>query len=243
MFSLELSDNSIFKTAFESIASIIDDVTLTADSEGLRLAALDRSHITFINMDLRHDLFDEYVCDSPEKICIDPTELLKILKKCKTDDILKLNVDESNLIIVFDGDATRKFKIRLIDEEYETPQPPMIDHPVNLTIPSDLLRDALNDMNLFSDKLTFTINQDYLKINANGNFGDGEIKYLHGEHITESYQTSYNIEKLKDIMKASKFSKECQLSLGDNLPLKVKFELLTHNGCLQYLLAPRIEME
>ena len=194
-------------------------------------------------MDLKHDLFDEYTCDSPEKICIDATEFLKVLKKCKTTDILRLSVDEGNLIIVFDGDATRKFKIRLIDEEYETPEPPIITHPVNLTIPSDLLRDSLNDMALFSDKLIFTVDQDYLKITANGTYGDGEIKYIHGEQVTESYQTMFSIEKLKDIMKASKFSKQCTLSIGDNLPLKLNFELITGTGELKYLLAPRIEYD
>ena len=119
----------------------------------------------------------------------------------------------------------------------------MINHPVNLTIPSDLLRDALNDMALFSDKLIFTVDQDYLKITANGTYGDGEIKYIHGEQVTESYQTMFSIEKLKDIMKASKFSKQCTLSIGDNLPLKLNFELITGTGELKYLLAPRIEYD
>jgi proliferating cell nuclear antigen len=156
---------------------------------------------------------------------------------------LKLAIDESNLIIIFEGDATRKFKIRLIDEEYEQAQPPLIDHPINLTIPSDLLKDALNDMNLFSDKLSFTVDQDYLKISAEGTSGDGTIKYLHGANVTESCQAMFNINKLIDIMKASKFSKECTLALGDNLPLSIKFKLVTGDGALSYLIAPRIESE
>ena len=79
-FNLTLTDNKIFKTSFESIAKIIDEVTLTADTEGIRLRALDRSHITFVALDLDYDLFDEYLCDAPEKISIDATKFLEILK-------------------------------------------------------------------------------------------------------------------------------------------------------------------
>lgn len=222
---------------------IIDEVTLTADSEGIRLRALDRSHITFIMLNLRYDLFDEYICDVPERINLDATEFLKILKKAKTSDILELSVDEGNLIIIFQGDATRKFKIRLIDLEYEPAEPPKIDHPTNIVIPSELLKDALNDMKLFSDKLTLTVDQDYLKIHTYGLKGDSEIKYLHGCNINETCQSMFNIEKLTDIMKASKFSKPCRLSLGENLPLGLTFELPTGDGKLSYLLAPRLSEE
>ena len=71
MFQLTLSDNSIFKNAFESISKIVDEITLTADSEGVHLRALDRSHITFITLELDKTLFDEYECDVPEKMAID----------------------------------------------------------------------------------------------------------------------------------------------------------------------------
>ena len=126
-FKLELSDTKIFKDAFESIRKIIDEVTIECDSEGMRLKALDRSHITFVNLEFKATLFDEYICTVPEKINVDTEELTKVLKKCKTSDILQLTVDEGNLIIIFEGDATRKFKIRLIDLEYEPATPPMID--------------------------------------------------------------------------------------------------------------------
>ena len=98
-------------------------------------------------------------------------------------------------------------------------------------------------MNIFSDKLMLTVDEDYLKINAEGMKGDGEIKYIHGANITDSCQSMFNIEKLQDIMKASKFSKECRLSLGDDLPLGLTFELVTGDGYLQYLLAPRLAEE
>lgn len=240
-FKLELSNNKIFKDIFESISNIIDEVVLECDSEGIRLKALDRSHITFVNMELTKDLFDEYVCSVPEKLNIDTSEFIKVLKKCKTSDILRLTVDEGNVILIFEGDATRKFNLRLIDMNYEPATPPKIDHPVNLKIPSNVLKDALTDMSIFSDKIKFIVNQDYLIIKADGTFGDGEIKYLHGEHVTDIYTSLFSFEKLKDMMKASGLSETCILSLGDDIPLELTFELITGDGALKFLLAPRLE--
>ena len=242
-FKLELIDNNIFKTIFGSVASIIDEVTLIADNDGLRMRALDKDHITFISLDLEYRLFDEYQCDVPEKINIDAGQFDKILKKCKSSDILQLNVDEGNLIVIFEGDASRKFNLRLIDMEYESQAPPIIDHPINLTIPSELLRESLNDMSLFNDKIIFTVDQDYLKIRAEGMKGEGEIKFIHGCNVQETCQSIFNNDKLKDILKASKFRKTCTLNLGDNIPLKITFELETCDGQLSYLLAPRLETE
>lgn len=242
-FKLELSDNSIFKTVFDSVASIIDEVTIVFDSEGMRLNALDRSHITFVTLELEPSVFDSYVCDTPEKVAVDCERFNQILKKCKTNDTIQLTIDEGNFIIVFEGDATRRFKIRVIDTEYETQVPPNINHNIYIKVPSTMMQDALNDMLIFSDKLRLLIDENYLKIISNGEFGDVDIKYLHGENILEVAQSVYNIDKLKDIFKASKFSKECEIGLGNDIPIVVTFELPTGDGRVKYLLAPRLEQD
>ena len=241
MFKLQLTNYGIIKSAFESISKIIDDITITCDSEGMRINALDRSHITFILMDLNKTLFDEYTCDTPEKLPIDGVEFLKILKTGKTNDTLELTVDEGNLIVTFNGDATRTFKIRLIDLEYDNPQPPIIQHPCKINIPSGLMKDYINDMQIFDEKITFLVDEDYLIIRGEGQLGDGEIKYLHGENIKESLKSMFSIPKLQEIFKANKFSKECILYIGEDMPIKIEFKLATGDGELSYLLAPRLE--
>ena len=242
-FKLELTDNGIIKNSFESISRIVDEITLTPDSEGLHLRALDRSHITFVTLDLDKTVFDEYQCDTPEQIAIDCKEFMDILKKMKTTDILRLSVDEGSLIITFEGDATRKFKIRFIDMEYDNPVPPKLDLPCKINIPSNLLKDYINDMEIFSDKLTFMIDENYFFIKGEGQSGDAEIKYLHGENILQVVESSFSVPKLKDILKASKFTNSCYVSLGDTMPLIITFELPTNDGRLEYLLAPRVEQD
>ena len=240
-FKIELNNHNILKQAFESITKIVDEIALEFDTEGMHLRALDRSHITFITLELDKTFFDEYQCDKPERLLLDAGDFLKALKKCKTNDILQFDIDDSSLTLIMKGDATRKFKIQFIDFEYDSPVPPTIDVPCNISIPSNLLETYIKDMSDFNEKLTFLVDQDYFKIIADGQTGSGEIEYLHGENINEIIKSHFSIPKLLEIMKASKFSEETKLGIGDDMPLILRMDLVTGDGHLEYLLAPRLE--
>ena len=48
---IELTNHGTLKSCFESISRIVDEITLVADSDGLHLSTLDKSHIIFITLD------------------------------------------------------------------------------------------------------------------------------------------------------------------------------------------------
>jgi proliferating cell nuclear antigen len=243
MFKAELSEPNILKTSFDAISSIVDEVQIQTDSDGIRLDALDRSHITFVHLELNADLFDEYVCDEPEKINIDTDELVKVLKRSKSDDRVLMSLDEGNLIITFEGEAKRTFKIRLIDIEHEAPSPPELDHPTKFEIPFALLKDSIADMDIFSDKITLMVDDEYFKASAEGEFGDANIEYLHGEKIDTEAKSVFSLEKIREMLKADKFSDIATIKLGNDMPLDLKLTMVSDEGELSFLLAPRIEAE
>ena len=240
-FKIEITNHSILKQAFESITKIVDEIVITCDSEAMYLRALDRSHITFVTMQLDKTFFDTYQCTTPEKIFLDATHFMKMLKKAKNNEILELGVDDNNLIMTLKGDGVRRFNLQFIDFEYDNPVPPEIPVECKIPIPSNLLKTYIDDLSDFDEKLTFTVDQDYLKIIAQGQIGTGEIEYLHGENVKEYVKVNFSIPKLQDILKASKFSEECKLGLGTDKPLILRMDLVTGDGYLEYLLAPRLE--
>lgn len=240
ILKIELIDTHIFKDAFDSISRIVDEITIEVDSDGFRVNALDRSHITFASLNLQPSVFDEFICNVPEQICLDTIELMKILKRGKKNDILHLESDDNNLIITFIGDSTRTFKIRCIDMESNLQQLPEIKPPCKVQIMSNLMKDCLGDMELFSNVLTYELDEDYFYVKANGEFGDSDFKYLHGEEVNGYVKSSFSIDKLKDIFTASKFSDVCEIFIGNDMPVVILFRLDTGDGELKYLLAPRL---
>lgn len=243
MFKAELSNANVLKTSFDAISSIVDEVQIQTDSEGFRLDALDRSHITFVHLELKASLFDEFVCDEPEKINIDTDELMKVLKRSKSDDRVLMSLDEGNFILTFEGEARRTFKIRLIDIEYESPTPPQLNHPTNIEVPFSLLKDSIQDMDIFSDKIALKVDSDKFIASAEGEFGNANIEYLHGEKIDETVKSIFSLEKIREMLKADKFSEFAVISLGNDMPLNLTLRMVSEDGELSFLLAPRIESE
>lgn len=243
VFRLVLSNPSIFKTSFDAISSIVDEVQIEVDSDGLRLNAIDRSHITYVHLELKESLFDIFECDKPIKLNLDTEELMKVLKRSKNDDVMELTTDAGNLILSFEGAVKKTFKIKLIDVEYDTPALPDIEFPITLGIPIDTLKDAIQDIEIVADRVAFNIDEDKLTFEAVGDFADAKVEYLHGEQISESARATFTIEKIKEMLKAEKFSDNTFISFGDDMPLKLTLELLNDEGNLTFLLAPRVEEE
>lgn len=243
MFKAELSNSNILKTSFDAISSIVDEVQIQTDSEGMRLDALDRSHITFVHLELKESLFDEYVCDEPEKINIDTDEFMSVLKRSKSQDRVLMELNEGNFIITFEGEATRTFKIRLIDMDYENPVPPQIDHPTSFEVPFALLKDSINDIDIFSDKISLKVDEDKFTAAAEGDFGDASIEYIHGEKIDTEVKSVFSLDKIREMLKADKFSDIAEIHLGEDMPLSLTLNMVTGDGKLSFLLAPRLETD
>ena len=240
---LELYNPSIFKEVFECISHIVDECKLEFTNFGLTINALDKSHITFISLDFKYGLFDSYEVPDPETVYIDTLQFIKILKRCKNDDVLKLETDENNLILIFDGEAHREYHIRLIDNEYETPEPPKIEYPISVSVPSNLMKDTLPDLKLFSENFKISVDEDYIRLYTDGQFGDTVMKYLHGANINEYVESGYSIEKFQDIFRASRLSDEAILKLGNDLPITISFIIGMGEGRVSFLLAPRLGQE
>lgn len=216
---------------------------MIAKEDGIYMDAIDRSHITFVHLELKNELFDEYSVDGEEKINIDTEELVKVLKRVRSTEIITLETDENNLIISIENDAKRSFRIRLIDISYEKPKTPKLDLPVSVEVPVDVLRDAIRDLEMFNDKIVFEVDENKLLITGESEFGDVKIEYPHAEEVDSKVRSVYSLEKVKEMLKAYKFSDRVIVSLGNDTPLDLTFELPEGEGRLTFLLAPRLEAE
>ena len=240
---LELYNPSIFKEVFDCISHIVDECKLEFDNLGMQINALDKSHITFISLDFKYSLFDSYEVPDPETLLIDTVEFIKVLKRCKNNEVMRIETDKNNLILTFEGEALRTYNLRIIDQEYETPQPPSIDYPVTVTAPSNLIKDTLSDMKLFNENFKISVDEDYLRLYTDGLKGATEMKYLHGSYIQQYVKSGYSIEKFIDIFRASKLTETVELGLGDDLPVTITFKLVSGDGSVSFLLAPRLESQ
>lgn len=94
---------------------------------------------------------------------------------------MELTVDVGNLILTFEGAVKKTFKVKLIDLEYDTPSQPDIPYDIKIPIPVSILKEAIQDIEIVSDRVSFEVDEDKLTLEAVGDFADAKIEYLHGE--------------------------------------------------------------
>ena len=78
---------------------------------------------------------------------------------------------------------------------------------------------------------------------TDGEFGDASVKYLHGENINTQEKSLFSLDKIREMLKADKFSEEAEIGLGTDMPLKLTLNMVTGDGKLSFLLAPRLESD
>ena len=66
---------------------------------------------------------------------------------------------------------------------------------------------------------------------------------MHGEKIVAKAQYLFSFEKIREMLKADKFSDIVMISLGDDMPVTLTLRRVADDGELSFLLAPRIESE
>lgn len=242
MFKAEIKNIRALTSIFDGASKIVDEIQIETDSEGLRARALDRSHISFISFNLGVDFFEEYTITEPETLCVDMDSVVTVLKRSKSNDILTLTSDEANIIFTFTGESKRTFKIKQIDMDYTSPEPPVIDTPITkLPLPFKILNDTVTDLDLITDKMNLKCAGDKLIFKGEGNFSDIETEYITGEYFDGEVDSNYTIEFIKHLLKINRVSDIVQLSFGTDTPILMNLTNTDEDVNVEFLLAPRME--
>ena len=94
MFKLKVADAKLLRDMITSISILVDEASFKLDPEGLKLRAMDPSRVAMIDFEWPKTVFEEYKCTEPTKMCINISELLKLLKRAGKDEVVELSLDE-----------------------------------------------------------------------------------------------------------------------------------------------------
>lgn len=195
-------------------------------------------------------IFDEYNADST-KICINISELLKLLRRAGKEDSLQLSLDEKTgkLIVVIKGKYTRTFNMPTLEPGEEEVPVPKVEFNVNARLDVAALKDAFEDASLVSDHVKFEASEnDKLTINAQGDLMGAAIEFQRGNdallalEVKEPSKATFSLAYLSEICKAcTSLAAVATVEFSTDMPVRLNFE--QKEGKLIYYLAPRIEVE
>lgn len=251
MTSAKMAESKVLKTCVEMMVNLIEEAAFKFTPEGIKMKAMDPSHIALVDFELPASAFTEYNFKQPIVLGINLLEMEKVISRGKADDELILELDEkqNRLGLTFKGVSTRRLSLPLIDiRETELPEP-KIQFTATAEVLAGVIQDGLKDAEIVSDNVRFELDETGLVISAESDKGTAELKLKKGDKgllklsVKQPARAMFNIKYLIDMTKGAGSEDPITISLGTDLPIQLDFPVADGKGRLRFLLAPRIEAE
>lgn len=251
MFKIKMTDPKLLRDMFSSIAILVDEATFNVDPEGIQLRAMDPSRVAMVDFQWSKSVFDDYQCDQPQKMCVNISELLKLLRRASREEVIEisLNPETARLQISITGRYTRTFNMPTLEPQEEEVPTPKITFKVQAKTTTDGLRQAIEDAQLVSDHVRIEADNEKLVLNATGDLMGANIELKKGSdslldlQVQEPAKATFSLSYLAEIIKAASASSEiATIQFANDMPIHIDFQQ-PKEGKLTYYLAPRIEVE
>jgi len=251
MFKLKVADAKLLRDMITSISILVDEATFKLDPEGIKLRAMDPSRVAMVDFEWPKTVFEEYQCDTPMKMCINITELLKLLKRAGKDEVVELSLDEKTgkLQVKISGKYSRNFTMPTLEASEEEVPTPKLTFNVKVKATTSGLSQAIEDAQLVSDHVKVEADAEKLVLNAAGDLMGAEISLQKGTdtildlEAKEPSKATFSLSYLSEIIKAASATSDIgTLEFSSDMPIKLDFQQ-AKEGKLTFYLAPRIETD
>ena len=249
MFKIVIPDSKVWKNLMNAISTLVEEATFDVTPDGMKLRAMDPSHVAMVDFEYPKSAFQEYECTESTKLCINIGDLLKLMKRVEAGEALELSMDTatSKLIMKLTGRYTRHLSLPLLQPSTTEIPTPKISFDVKVRLDADSLYDAIADIATVSEQVRFEANNEKLVLSGLGETGNVVVEFEKNSNAVVEFQVQkdskalYGISFLEDMVKAGKTSsKVSTIEFSTDKPIKIDFELPLQ-GKLTYYLAPRIE--
>jgi proliferating cell nuclear antigen len=251
MFRLKVADAKLLRDMTTAISILVDEATFKIDPEGIKLRAMDPSRVAMVDFEWPKTVFDEYECTEPTKMCINISELLKLLRRAGKDEFVELSLDEKTgrLQVKITGKYTRNFTMPTLEASEEEVPTPKITFNVKAKVTTDGLTRAIEDAQLVSDHVRIEADNEKLVFHAAGDLMGATISLQKGSdalldlEVKEPSKATFSLSYLSEIVKAASATADiATLEFSTDMPTKIDFQQ-AKEGKLAFYLAPRIETE
>jgi len=227
---------------FETIANIVDEVTLKIEKDGIKIRAMDPGHIALVDFEMKKDAFDEYSVKDAISIGIDLKPLVNVLKRVEENVTFEVKEAKTTLVVSSEGAAKKKFEIPLIDLTEEQLKIPSLTFEAEAVISGDMLKNAISDASVFGEQVSIKADSNSLSFIAKSDENEAETRIEKDSCLAfnskKEVKSTFTLEYLADISKIADIVGKAKLFIGTNIPLKLEFDDETMK--IIFFLAPRI---
>lgn len=245
---LVLAEPRYLKDSVSILSELITDAQMKITPDHIEIIAMDPANVAMIIFRMLNSAFVEYDVNGERTLALNLDNLKQVLKRSKPGDIVSLELDDDRhrLIVQFKGETVRTFHLGLLDADEKKQRIPDLIFTAKIDTRSLVFDDAVGDMDIISDSVSFISEDNSLVIQASGIMNEGRVVIGKDDDTSivlndKSVRSRYSIEYLKKIIKGSKLSDRISIQFSHDYPLKIDY-MVKDVLQLTTILAPRVDV-
>jgi proliferating cell nuclear antigen len=180
LLNIKTIQASTFKQVVDALKEILMDVNLEIDETGIKIVAMDNTHIVLIHLKLDADKFEHFYCEKKIYVGINMLRLHTLIKTITNNDILSLYVlkdDPNSIGITIDNNEKNfktNYKLSMLDIDVLNIEIPPVDFHTIISMPSSYLQKIIRDMHNLAEFIEFRNIGDKLILSCKSDFCEQE---------------------------------------------------------------------
>ena len=235
---------SAFKSTFEVLKDILNDVNIYFKPDGMYIVTLDTARTSLVDMYLAADNFEEYHCEQEEIIAgINISNTFKLLKTITNNDVLRIEIktkEYMNIEIFSETKKTNtKFQLKLLDINESRIEVPDVEMTTLTTLPSADFQRLCRDMSNIGTDIEIKRVDNVIQFKCEGDFANQETA-IDCPDVSPTIAGLYSLKYLNIFTKATSMCASVQIiqETGN------RFLILKYNvanlGELKFYLATKV---
>lgn len=242
-----------FCSLFQLSAAICEDVNINISGDRLFIQGMDAAHVCLYELTLNNDWFESFEMGKKEKSLVFGVKLKifsKVLNCWKDDQTITIdNVKQDKWRIQFSSDSIEKtFEMCLFDFDHETLEIPEVDYDVDTTLKSNLIQELVSEMGEFGEIVEIKCSDENIHFTTKQNISETQVENKLNVDELESYSiveegsvcSEYSLQYLQNIVQFSRVSKEVEMNISNDYPLRFTYSLGDNNKICLWV-SPRME--
>lgn len=245
MFHAKVRSETL-KGIVDIVSTLVDEAKFNINPEGFSLKAVDPAHVAMVDLGVEKGAFEEYVADDAE-LGIDLDKIKEVLRLARAGDIIEMEQDEDrNRLVINVGNVSRR--MNLVDTTgMSDPKVPNLNLPTKLSVSAEELQKGIRAAESVSDHIALNASSEGFELFSEGDTDTVSLKLdkdlLVSLESEEKVRSLFPLDYFSNMIKAISPGTAVEISLGNDYPVKIEFDIADGKGRVSYLLAPRIESD
>jgi len=242
ILEIKTVQSSTFKQVIDALKDILMDVNLEFDETGMKIVALDNTHVVLVHLKLDADKFENYYCEKKLYVGINIMKLHVLIKTIGNKDVLTLYVEKNDpnrlgiRIENPDKSVRTNYKLSMLDINVVNIKIPPPEFQTIITMPSVDFQKIIRDMHNLADFIEIRNVENQLCFNCKGEFCVQEtilgiennpnlsiVRKSNKPH--EIIQWVFNLKYLVMFTKCTNLHNVVELYLNNNFPLILRYQV------------------